>query len=406
MTTSAPTHELERLRERQPSPAAPIGEEEYRTRQAKLRRVMREAGLDAMLLPAGANLRYFTGLDWPPSERLVCALLSASRDPVYIAPAFERGTLHELLPLDGQARSWEEHESPYRLCADALAGLGIKGGRIGLAGDTPLFVFDALTSAAPAHDFANAQPQIDACRTCKSRTEIALMQQANDITIAVHAAAAQILRPGITTAEVAAFINEAHRAAGAAGGSAFCIVLFGPDTAFPHGVKTPKPLEDGDVVLIDTGCRIEGYHSDITRSYVFGRASAHQRAVWNAEKAAQAVAFDAAQLGRPCAEVDRAVRIFLESEGFGPGYALPGLPHRTGHGTGLDIHEPPYLVGSDSTPLAPGMCFSNEPMLCLPGEFGIRLEDHFYMTEAGPRWFTEPADSIDAPFGPKIVPIS
>lgn len=396
---SAPAHELERLHEQRSKPAKSIAKVEHRDRLAKLRRLMDERGIDAVLLPAGANLRYFTGLHWPPSERLVCALLAASGELLYVAPAFERGTLEELLLLEGPVRTWEEHESPYRLCADALAELGIKGGRIGLAGDAPLFVYDALTGAAPAYDFVNAQPQIDACRMCKSPGEIALMQQANNITIDVHAAASRILYPGITTAEVVAFIDAAHRAAGADGGSAFCIVLFGPDTAFPHGVKTPKALAEGDVVLIDTGCRIGGYHSDITRSYVFGRANAHQRAVWNTEKGAQAVAFEAARPGRACAEVDRAVRAFLESEGFGPGYALPGLPHRTGHGTGLEIHEPPYLVGSDNTPLAPGMCFSNEPMLCLPGAFGIRLEDHFYMTESGPRWFTEPAASIDSPFG-------
>jgi Xaa-Pro dipeptidase len=182
-------------------------------------------------------------------------------------------------------------------------------------------------------------------------------------------------------------------------GSYFCIVLFGPATAFPHGVKDPQVLKTGDMVLIDTGCQVEGYISDITRTYVFGEPTPRQREVWNAEKAAQAAALAAAMPGVPCREVDIAARKSLAASGFGPQYQLPGLPHRTGHGIGLDIHEWPYLVGSDSTPLAEGMCFSNEPMICVPGEFGIRLEDHFYMTADGPRWFTEPSHSVDDPFG-------
>ena len=176
------------------------------------------------------------------------------------------------------------------------------------------------------------------------------------------------------------------------------VVLFGEATAYPHGVNYEQALQLGDVVLIDTGCKVHDYISDITRTYVFGEPTERQRAVWNAEKAAQQAAFDAAQLGVPCREVDAAARRSLEAAGFGPGYKLPGLPHRTGHGIGMDIHEWPYLVGSDDTPLDVGMCFSNEPMICISGEFGIRHEDHFYMTEQGPRWFTEPSPSIDQPF--------
>jgi Xaa-Pro dipeptidase len=187
-----------------------------------------------------------------------------------------------------------------------------------------------------------------------------------------------------------------------ASGSYFCIVLFGAASAFPHGVKDPQTLKQNDMVLIDTGCQIECYISDITRTYVFGEASERQRAVWIAEKAAQAAAFDAAQLGVACGEVDRAARRSLVASGFGPDYQLPGLPHRTGHGIGMDIHEWPYLVGSDDTPLDVGMCFSNEPMICVPGEFGIRLEDHFHMTANGPKWFTTPSHSVDDPFGLQV----
>jgi Xaa-Pro dipeptidase len=246
-------------------------------------------------------------------------------------------------------------------------------------------------------------PSITApCRSIKSPAEIALMQRAKDITLEVHKAAARILSPGITTAEVIDFIDRAHRALGADGGSTFCIVLFGEATAYPHGVRHPPPLVEGDMVLIDTGCTIEGYNSDITRCYVYGEPSARQREIWDLEKAAQLAAFAAAELGRPCEAVDAAARAVIEAAGFGPGYALPGLPHRTGHGIGLDVHEWSYLVQGDTTPLAPGMCFSNEPMICIYGEFGVRLEDHFHMTEAGPRWFTQPAPSIDDPFGVAI----
>jgi len=219
------------------------------------------------------------------------------------------------------------------------------------------------------------------------------------MTLAVHRATASMLYEGISTVEVEQFIAEAHRKVGAPG-SYFVIVLFGEATAYPHGVNYTQYLKQGDMVLIDTGCQLKNYISDITRSYVFGEASERQRFVWNCEKAAQQAAFEAAQLGIPCKDVDAAARRSLEANGFGPGYKLPGLPHRTGHGIGLDIHEWPYLVASDNTPLEVGMCFSNEPMICIPGEFGVRHEDHFYMSETGPKWFTEPAYSIDQPFGP------
>jgi Xaa-Pro dipeptidase len=218
-----------------------------------------------------------------------------------------------------------------------------------------------------------------------------------DMTMAVHVAVASILHEGITTQEVEEFIHLAHRKVGASG-SYFCIVLFGEATAYPHGVSYVQTLKRGDTVLIDTGCKVHNYISDITRTYVFGEPSERQRFVWNAEKAAQRAAFDAAQPGVPCEEVDKAARRSLEANGFGPGYKLPGLPHRTGHGIGLDIHEGPYLVGGETRALEPGMCFSNEPMICVPGEFGVRLEDHFYMTANGPKWFTQPAASLENPF--------
>ena len=203
------------------------------------------------------------------------------------------------------------------------------------------------------------------------------------------------------TTDVAKFIDDMHRKMGADNGSTFCIVLFGEATAYPHGVSYVQTLQEGDMVLIDTGCTIHGYHSDITRSYCFGSPTEKQTHIWNLEKQAQQAAFDAAQLGVACGAVDDAARAVITDAGLGPDYEVPGLPHRTGHGIGMDIHEDAYLVRGNKTPLAQGMCFSNEPMICLYGEFGVRLEDHFYMTETGPKWFTEPSHSITDPFGLK-----
>jgi Xaa-Pro dipeptidase len=378
--------------------ATAIGVDEHRARIAKAQAFMRERGIAAIYLNAGTSLAYFTGTRWHPSERMVGAVLPAQGQVEYIAPAFEEGTLRGFMLVEGRVHCWQEHESPYALFIDMLRRMGIAAGeRIGLDEATPFFIADGIARRDSGYRFEDAQPVTAHCRMRKSPAEIALMQRAKDMTLQVHKAAASILREGITTTEVERFIADAHRAVGASG-SYFCIVLFGEATAYPHGVAYPQTLKRGDTVLIDTGCKVKDYISDITRTYVFGEPSPRQRAVWDAEKAAQQAAFQAAQLGVPCREVDAAARRSLAASGFGPGYALPGLPHRTGHGIGMDIHEWPYLVGSDDTPLDVGMCFSNEPMICVPGEFGVRLEDHFYMTETGPRWFTQPSHSIDEPF--------
>ncbi len=373
---------------------SPPGEAEYRQRLANACRLMQQQQLDAMLLTAGTNLYYFTGLRWYASERLVAVLLFADGTLCYMIPEFERGTIAPQLLIAGELHGWQEHESPYRLCVQLLQGKTA----LALDESAAFFIADGLQKAGPALQLSNAAAVTAACRRCKSAAELAIMQRAMDMTLAVHKAVASILSAGISTAEVEAFIDAAHRKVGAPGGNYFCIVLFGSDTAFPHGVAQPKALQQGDMVLIDTGCRLHGYVSDITRSYVFGTPTARQREVWQHEKAAQAAAFAAAAVGVPCQQVDRAARSYLQQQGYGPEYQLPGLPHRTGHGIGLDIHEWPYLVEGNDLPLAAGMCFSNEPMLVLPGEFGVRLEDHFYMTEQGPRWFTEPAVAVDQPF--------
>lgn len=377
---------------------SPIEITEYQARIIRAQNMMVEQGMDALYLNAGTNLYYFTGTYWRPSERMVGAVLLQSGAPHYIAPAFEEGTIRQFMTVEGDVHVWEEHETAFYVVKDILESAGIKSGEIGLDEATPFFISDGIAKEIPSFKCVNGARVTAKCRMIKSKAELALMKRAKEMTLAVHKATATIMREGITTAEVGVFLDAAHRKVGASGGSFFKIVLFGPDSSYPHGVKTPKALEDGDMILIDTGCQLHDYLSDITRSYVFGDPTDKQRQVWDAEKAAQEKAFHAAQIGTRCGDVDLAARAELELREFGPGYLTPGLPHRTGHGIGLEIHEWPYLNWGDNTPLARGMCFSNEPMICIYGEFGVRLEDHFYMDENGPNWFTEPSHSIDDPF--------
>ncbi|NVK55067.1 MAG: aminopeptidase P family protein [Alteromonadaceae bacterium] len=379
--------------------ALAIEPSEYAARIALAQLYMRNNNIAAVYLNAGTNLSYFTGLDWYASERLVGAILPARGDVVFIAPTFEIASLQERQVIAGDIVGWQEHESPYALVADMLQNRGVKSGDIFAVDEsTAFFIVDGFNQVLDGISIVNASQVTAHCRMHKSPAELALIQRAMDMTLAVHKATASMLREGISTTEVEQFIHEAHKKVGASG-SYFCIVLFGKATSFPHGVKDPQTLKQGDLVLIDTGCKLHGYLSDITRTYSFGGATDKQRRLWQAEKDAQIAAFNAAAINAPCGDVDAAARASLARAGLGPEYTLPGLPHRTGHGIGMDIHEWPYLVKDNPQPLSPGMCFSNEPMIVVPGEFGIRLEDHFYMTDDGPRWFTAPAHSIDNPFG-------
>ena len=380
-----------------------ISEAEFKQRITKAQALMTKHNIAATYIDAGTNLYYFTGTRWYASERVVGAIIPQKGKIHYIAPYFEVNTLNQYMTIKGEIKGWQEHESPYQLVAQTLKDLGITTGQLAIDESTAFFIADGIKKAAPELTLIDAKAITAGCRAEKSTKEIALLQQAKNMTLEVHKAVARILRIGISVEEVTNFIDQAHRKVGAKAGSYFCIVLFGEDSSYPHGVKTPKALAENDIVLIDTGCQLEGYNSDITRTYVFGVANQRQREMWLIEKLAQKAAFDAAKIGVACGDVDTAAREYLASQQLGPDYQTPGCPHRTGHGVGLDIHEWPYLVRSDRTPLAKGMCFSNEPMLVLPNEFGIRLEDHFYMTETGAKWFTEPSYSIDDPFGYKQI---
>ncbi len=382
---------------RWPDPAPGISAEERAGRIGQARRLMAEQGVDAMLIGAGTSLRYFTGVPWGATERLVAMVLGPTGEPVVVCPVFELGSLDAVLGVDADVRGWQEDENPEALVAAALAEMGAT--RVAFDPALPFLVYDRLRAAAPSADLVNATAIVDACRACKSAAELALMTQAKQMTLEVHRRAARMLAPGVTTTEVKRFIDDAHRMLGADSGSSFVAVQFARATAYPHGLPGVQMLEEGDLVLIDTGCLVQGYNSDITRTYVFGQPTAEQRRVWDVEREAQQAAFDAVRPGVACEEIDATARRVLEKAGFGPDYDLPGLPHRTGHGIGLSIHEAPYLVRGDRTPLRPGMCFSNEPMIVIPDSFGVRLEDHFYVTETGAAWFTAPSPSIDEPFG-------
>ena len=379
--------------------AAPITADERRARIQALAERLKAQGLAALLLGPTASLRYFTGLDWHPSERLTGALIHADGRMDYICPRFELDKIAGLTSapsaVAGDILTWEEEESPYALAAGRLEA----GARLAVDDQAATFIWLGLSRALGADRVVDGGPLITALRSLKSSAEIALLTRAKAITLEVQRRTRRWLKAGVLTSEVKRFIDAEHRALGGEGGSWFCLVSFGDDTCLPHGGEGDRALKVDDVVLIDTGTLVDGYHSDITRTYVFGQPSDDFRRVWAHEKEAQARAFAAAAVGAPCASVDAAARDYLTGLGYGPDYRLPGLPHRTGHGIGLDIHEAPNLVRGDSTPLQAGMCFSNEPMLVIPGRFGVRLEDHFYMGEAGPAWFTDPSPSLDDPFG-------
>jgi len=373
------------------APVAPIGADEYAGRLDRARQATEHLGAEALIVNAGASLRYFTGIGWTATERLVALVLPVSGAPFLICPTFEKGSLEAALALPFDLRLWQEDQDPHRLVADALAASGR------LAVDPSLPFHHAERLRGLGLELVDGARVIDGCRMIKSAAELALMSRAKTMTLEVQRRAARILTPGLAASEVKSFIDAGHRALGASG-SSFCAVQFGYATAFPHGLPHDQTLEDNQLVLIDTGCTVEGYHSDITRTYAFGQVSQEIRDLWDLEKLAQATAFAAVTPGVPCEEIDRTARSVLQAAGLGPDYALPGLPHRTGHGIGLSIHEPAWLVRGDLTPLAPGMCFSNEPMIVVPERFGIRLEDHFHVTPSGAQWFTQPQHSIDRPF--------
>ena len=370
-----------------------ISNDERLQRLEILRRSLSEKGVGALLLGSTASLRYFTGLVWHSSERLLGAIITQT-DIVYIVPGFEQSRVESLPHLPGEIRVWQEEENSAALVSSLLKA----GDTLAVDDAVPLFVYNALCNEIGADCLVDAGPIIREQRIRKSETEIGIIKYAMELTLEVHRRAHQFIRPGIAASEVVRFIDEQHREMGASGGSTFCIVSFGKATSLPHGADGEQFYKNGDVILVDTGCRIDGYHSDLTRTYMLEEPTAEFERIWTIERQAQQAVFDAAKVGAACSRLDDAARAVMVKHGLGPDYQLPGLPHRAGHGLGLEIHEAPYIVRGNELPLAPGMCFSNEPMIVVPGQFGVRLEDHIYMTDQGPEWFTQPAKGPTEPF--------
>jgi Xaa-Pro dipeptidase len=374
----------------------PITDEERRARMEKARRLMRDNELGAVILEGGSSLFYFTGTRWNPTDRAFFLVFPAKGEPAWIVAAQDEARARGAIRLVTDVRVWREQGAEYKLAAQFLKERGVSGGQVGIEERVRFAVFDGLRKEAPAVEFVSADPVSAGCRVIKSPAELALMQRANDITVAAYKAAFATIKEGMTQVDMRNNIAAAYQALGVTGEA---MVSFGKYTAFPHGSITPQKLREGDFVLVDDGCSVDGYQSDITRTMVFGKSTARQREIWSLERRAQDAALAAAKPGATCESVDAAARKVITDFGFGPDYKVPGLPHRTGHGIGLDIHEWTYLVRGNKTPLEPGMCFSDEPMVAIYGEFGIRLEDCMYITETGAKTFSKQSPAIDQPFG-------
>ncbi len=368
----------------------PITDEERRGRIAKAQRLMAENKIGAIVMESGTSMFYFAGTRGVPGDRLFALILPAKGEGVFVVPESARASTH----LIADVRATKSDAESYKIAAQFFKERGI--GRVGIEERARFEIFDGLRTQAPSADFVSADAVTAGCRMIKSPAEIALMQRANDITIAVYKIALANLEEGMTQHDLSANIGAGYHAFGVNGNA---MASFGKFTAYPHGSIQPQQLREGDMVLIDDGCTVDGYYSDITRTTVFGKPTARQREIWALEHKAQAAAFAAAKVGAPCESVDAAARKVITDAGFGPGYKVPGLPHRTGHGIGLDGHEWTNFVRGNKTPIQPGMCFSDEPMIANYTEFGVRLEDCIHIAEDGPKFFSKPSPAIDQPFG-------
>ena len=379
--------------------ATPISRAERQARQERARQLMAEAGLDAIVLADGTSLDYFTAVRWWGSERFFAAVLPAKGEPFYVCPAFEEGRAREQLSIgpDGvhpDIRTWQEDESPYQRFAEGFKDRGLGTGRIGVE-EAVRFVFvDAMATVAPNAHFVSATPVTAGCRMLKSPAEIACMRLASEVTLAAYEATYQAMVPGMTQIDVGNLSRLAHDQLGFKG--AADLVLVGEYSAFPHGSVAPQQIREGTIVLFDGGCTVENYCSDISRTFVLGKATARMHSVFDAVHRAQSAALAAARPGVECGTIDAAARKVVTDAGFGPDYRH--FTHRLGHGMGMDDHEWPYLVRGNTTHLALNMTTSNEPGIYIRGEFGVRLEDDMHITDNGAELFTPQSPSLEAPF--------
>lgn len=375
----------------------PISIVERKERIANAQKIMRKEGISAIVLEPGAAMDYFTGIQWWRSERLTGVVIPRDGDIAVVCPFFEEPSIRESLSVGNDVRVWQEHESPFVKVSQILKDRGADKGLIGFENTVRYFVLENTMSLLPDASHISANPITLGCRMYKSTHELQLLHKANEVTLRAYEYVYNQLKIGMTQSDVKSLMKSTLSKLG--GSSTWCLALFNEASAFPHGTKEEQSIREGSIVLMDSGCSVHGYQSDISRTFVIGSATQKQQHIWNTVRQGQEIAFEKAKVGVEAGLVDDAVRKYYETLNFGPKYKLPGLSHRTGHGIGMEGHESINFVHGERTPLAKGMCFSNEPGIYIPNQFGVRLEDCLYMGGTQAHWFTEPPISLDAPIG-------
>ena len=377
--------------------AQPISKVEREDRIRKAQILMQAENIDALLLEAGSALIYFTGVKWRRSERFTGVIIPKEGDIVFITPYFEEPSVRESMAFEAEVRTWHEHEDPFKIVVDILRDRKILQGKLAIEETIRHFIVNGIAKLTSVTQLVSGKKITRGCRMFKSTNELALMQVANNVTLEAYRYVYKNIQVGMSPSDIGSMMSETSTSLG--GVVKFSGVLLNEASAYPHGTKQPQQVKEGGMILMDCGCSVHDYVSDISRSWVFGEPTKKQRQVWNTVKQGQELALETAQVGVPAGQVDDVVRAFYTKMGYGPDYETPGLSHRLGHGIGIDGHEPINFVRGESTKLAPGMCFSDEPGIYIFGEFGVRLEDCLYITETGPKLFTNFSPSIDQPFG-------
>ncbi|RDV29103.1 aminopeptidase P family protein [Alteromonas aestuariivivens] len=375
----------------------PISVAERRQRIKTAQKLMAEQGVSAMILEPGAAMDYFSGIQWWRSERLTALVVPQEGEPAVVTPFFEEPSVRESMAVGSEVRVWQEHQSPFERVKELLTEWKLDKGKLAFENSVRYFVLSEVMALLPGMTHVSAEPVTRGCRMYKSAHELALMHKANEVTLKAYEHVYGQLTLGMSQSDVKALMDGAQQRLGGKG--TWNMALFNEASAYPHGTRQSQEIQEGSLILMDCGCNVHGYQSDISRTFVFGEPSKKQHQVWKSVRKGQQIAFEKAQIGVAAGQVDKAVRDYYQTLGYGPEYALPGLSHRTGHGIGMEGHESVNFVLEEITPLKPGMCFSDEPGIYIPGEFGVRLEDCLYMTEQGPQWFTVPPASLEEPIG-------
>jgi len=380
------------------SDAVPISADEMRARVERARQLMSANGLQGIVVTNGSSLTYYSAVHWWLSERFFGMILPAKGDPFFVCPAFEEDRAREQLSngpfgKNADVRTWQEDENPYTRVAQGMSDLGVKSGKLGIEEKTPFVFSNNIAMALPALEIVSATQVTAGCRMIKSEHEIALMRLAAQVSLAAYAAAYHALQPGMTQQQFAELVRLAHSQQGFTGGAE---VQVGEYSALPHGSVHPQEIREGTILLMDGGCSVEGYASDISRTFVLGKPTDKMKSVFDIVHKAQATALATARPGLPCENVDAAARKVIVDAGYGPGFKY--FTHRVGHGMGMDGHEWPYLVHGDKLPMQANMTFSDEPGVYIRGEFGVRLEDDMHILPDGAELFTPQSPSLEDPF--------